>query len=673
MATSGSLGLLGGFGVLVDNGSTSPYLDDIITFPSSDPTPQTDSITELPDIMGDSDIFQYFNDFPTTTVECSPDHSPSSNADSPQASPPQLYDLSPDSTNSVSPAVLSQSPTLSKTTPLLPVKEEANIKGTSTATDSKKVSVTTPAAAGATAVTAKRKEPTAELSSSSSSSSPPSSPSGEHGVRTPSSPSTPSNSNNANATAAAGSSSPLGLSRDELLRLSSKGLDCYAQNISSNRNLSVDEERQLKRQRRLIKNRESAQLSRLRKKIYIEELEKKVNQITSESDKLAKQVKDLTADKKQLQEEVMYLRNIIKQSNIQITTTQPPTSSSSTTNTFHAALPQATIHQLQSLQQVQPILVTTTDLNSNMRKGGHGQFPPTYISRNAKIAGVCLFVVLFSFGVLFNGGDLNPAAPTLGDSLEHLSKRSSSSSARGLYTGRVLKSLSEEKMDNSMLPAGLPEPTMDLVPSASVKQQPLSSSLSGSKNYKKHSREEDDDEEEEEIMVDIIDGEKVVSSNRNRGTESSNSGSGGGSSKSSAPMLPPAAIAAAVDHQRRTKMRISSEGSESSKSLVPVVEVSGSSRLVLNGNTHIRSASSHYIYCPEAQQITSGSSSTTQQQQQQQQQQHSGGMPEMIALLIPGSMLNTSDSQLNSSLMEVSCQVLNLHMWPMPPAGNVTN
>jgi hypothetical protein len=40
----------------------------------------------------------------------------------------------------------------------------------------------------------------------------------------------------------------------------------------SGRSLSPDEERQQKRQRRLIKNRESAQLSRLRKKIYIEEL-----------------------------------------------------------------------------------------------------------------------------------------------------------------------------------------------------------------------------------------------------------------------------------------------------------------------------------------------------------------------------------------------------------------
>jgi len=51
------------------------------------------------------------------------------------------------------------------------------------------------------------------------------------------------------------------LTRDDLLKLSSKGLETYAQNFVSGRQLSPDEEKQLKRQKRLIKNRESAQLS----------------------------------------------------------------------------------------------------------------------------------------------------------------------------------------------------------------------------------------------------------------------------------------------------------------------------------------------------------------------------------------------------------------------------
>jgi len=105
-----------------------------------------------------------------------------------------------------------------------------------------------------------------------------------------------------------------GLSRDELLKLSSKGLETYAASISSQRVLSADEERQLKRQRRLIKNRESAQLSRLRKKVYIEELERKVSLLTSDNENLTKQVSLVSSDKDKLQEEVAYLQSIIKQS-----------------------------------------------------------------------------------------------------------------------------------------------------------------------------------------------------------------------------------------------------------------------------------------------------------------------------------------------------------------------
>jgi len=52
-----------------------------------------------------------------------------------------------------------------------------------------------------------------------------------------------------------------------------------------------EEDRQMKRQRRLIKNRESAQLSRLRKKMYIDDLEKKVNALTQDNETLTKKVR----------------------------------------------------------------------------------------------------------------------------------------------------------------------------------------------------------------------------------------------------------------------------------------------------------------------------------------------------------------------------------------------
>jgi len=56
------------------------------------------------------------------------------------------------------------------------------------------------------------------------------------------------------------------LSRDELLSFTSKQFEDYVQKLEHGKSLSGEEKKELKRQRRLIKNRESAQASRQRKK-----------------------------------------------------------------------------------------------------------------------------------------------------------------------------------------------------------------------------------------------------------------------------------------------------------------------------------------------------------------------------------------------------------------------
>jgi len=109
--------------------------------------------------------------------------------------------------------------------------------------------------------------------------------------------------------------------------------------------LNSEEERQIKRQRRLVKNRESAQLSRMRKKIYMEDLETKVNALTTENTSL--------------KGEVAQLQNIIKQMRQQ-----------QDSNSNNSACVPATRHIS----------------------------PP---SRNAQ-AGICLLIVLFSLGLLVN-------------------------------------------------------------------------------------------------------------------------------------------------------------------------------------------------------------------------------------------------------------------------------
>eukprot|EP00005_Dracoamoeba_jomungandri_P003804 CAMPEP_0174260904 /NCGR_PEP_ID=MMETSP0439-20130205/10949_1 /TAXON_ID=0 /ORGANISM="Stereomyxa ramosa, Strain Chinc5" /LENGTH=560 /DNA_ID=CAMNT_0015345279 /DNA_START=60 /DNA_END=1742 /DNA_ORIENTATION=+ len=86
------------------------------------------------------------------------------------------------------------------------------------------------------------------------------------------------------------------LPRAQLLKISSKELEDMAERIRETRNLTVEEEKDLRRQRRLIKNRESAQLSRQRRKEHIDELENTVKMMGEENAALKAQVAQLTQE-----------------------------------------------------------------------------------------------------------------------------------------------------------------------------------------------------------------------------------------------------------------------------------------------------------------------------------------------------------------------------------------
>lgn len=133
-------------------------------------------------------------------------------------------------------------------------------------------------------------------------------------------------------------------------------------------NAVPDEERQVKRQRRLIKNRESAQKSRMRKKMYIEDLETKVKSLATHNDILLQ-------ENNALKEEITYLTKFINKT---------------------PGLAEEIAHSRPK-----------------------GTVPPI---RNVKAAGVCLLIVLFSFGLFFNNvqqfGDNGPALPFEGGARE---------------------------------------------------------------------------------------------------------------------------------------------------------------------------------------------------------------------------------------------------------------
>ncbi|GAM29039.1 hypothetical protein SAMD00019534_122150, partial [Acytostelium subglobosum LB1] len=127
------------------------------------------------------------------------------------------------------------------------------------------------------------------------------------------------------------------LTREELLKLSGK----EPVKITEQDSAVLADERSFKKQRRLVKNRESAQLSRMRKKIFIEDLEKKIS--------------DLTSENKSLRDEVLYLQGILKQ----VSKNHPEVS-----------------------RQIQH--------HESMR------------TKNAKAAGVCLLIMIFSIGIFLN-------------------------------------------------------------------------------------------------------------------------------------------------------------------------------------------------------------------------------------------------------------------------------
>jgi len=84
--------------------------------------------------------------------------------------------------------------------------------------------------------------------------------------------------------------------RDQLLTMTSKEIEDYVTKLKSQRTLTISEEKELKRQRRLIKNREYASQSRHRKKAFVDDLQKKLEMVQDENSLLKCQVQALSEE-----------------------------------------------------------------------------------------------------------------------------------------------------------------------------------------------------------------------------------------------------------------------------------------------------------------------------------------------------------------------------------------
>jgi len=156
------------------------------------------------------------------------------------------------------------------------------------------------------------------------------------------------------------------LKRDQLLTISSAEHEAFVQRLANTRDLTEAELKEVKRQRRLIKNREYAQTSRQKKKVTMGHVKDQVSTLESEND-------DLKAELAKLKSRVNELE--LENASLRVRLSKDLTSSEDGST--------------DSVADIAP------------RRGGY--FAKTNFSfRPAMAATSVLFVFLFAFGFLFN-------------------------------------------------------------------------------------------------------------------------------------------------------------------------------------------------------------------------------------------------------------------------------
>lgn len=153
------------------------------------------------------------------------------------------------------------------------------------------------------------------------------------------------------------------LSREKLLTTSSEEFSNWVEEIKKQRALTQEEIKDIRRQKRLIKNRESAQASRDRKRTEMEKLEEEIFHLKQQRDEALRQLSEMKSKVEVLETENHYMKTTIQQSDV-------------LNNVY------------EGVSQIQEKAIVPND--------------KMHLSRNVKNAGVCLFILIFSFGLFFN-------------------------------------------------------------------------------------------------------------------------------------------------------------------------------------------------------------------------------------------------------------------------------
>lgn len=184
------------------------------------------------------------------------------------------------------------------------------------------------------------------------------------------------------------------LSREELLEISSRELEDRTKKLTAIRPLTAAEQREIKRQRRLIKNREYAQASRAKKKGNMSEINHRMQSLEDENEELKRQVALLQARCNDLSNENNDLKaklvvpvapTLLPSNEEQIDIFERSSeddSSSSFVNTLFSGI--------------------TGFINLEPKKSFSAA---TNNASTALKAGVCLFMIFLSFGIFFQVGN----------------------------------------------------------------------------------------------------------------------------------------------------------------------------------------------------------------------------------------------------------------------------
>lgn len=360
-----------------------------------------------------------------------------------------------------------------------------------------------------------------------------------------------------------------------------------------------------------MKNRESAQLSRQRRKVYVEELEKKVAQLQRTTDEALKKNATLSKENVALREEVTRLTMQLKAA----------------------------------------------------------QGRPISSSKSAKAAGVCLLVVLFSFGIIFNSTQRLPFEDSLGNvRARHYIGRTLASTDMKRVTKESDK---EDEAPAAASPVAAPVHIEVKATADEHRQQPQAADAKLQAPVK-GSIANIGSIAERASKLNLM----VAAANKDRRTVI------GGDSKDRASAHLPVDSFDPTSFQeqkrRKTALKVLGEqhspvttddeapaviqpvgGNKKPAELVAVkketdlvpLDTAYHVQLPMGAATRTRPVT-QYFYCPDAQRLTPTTGEPP-----------SDVPPNYVALLIPGEMLNSTFAPPNS-LVEVTCSVASMNVFP---------